>query len=217
MSLRVYGDKEIIDYSISVSTTPSRVAEKIEKQTQENIPMSVMLSGKMEGSLLGLLTRVSNAKRVLEFGTYTAYSTLVFAENLPDDGEVHTIDINKATVDFGLKIAAESKHFSKIVSHIGEGVKIAAEIEGNFDIVFIDADKENYLNYFKLGAQKLNPGGLIILDNALWSGKVLDEKDLSPETSAIKEVNHYLANNEEFYKTLIPVRDGVFIAQKLKF
>lgn len=213
--MSVYRDEDILAYCESVSTTPSATAERLEAETRAKVEMSGMLSGSMEGSLLGLLTRISGAKRVLEFGTYTGYSALVFAENLPADGTIHTIDINPDTVAFGLAIAKESPHGAKIHSHIGNGLEIAKELPGLFDIVFIDADKTNYLNYFKLGAEKLAPGGLIILDNALWGGSVLDDKDDSPAAVALRQMNSYLKASGAFHKTLVPIRDGVFIATKI--
>lgn len=213
--MSLYRDEDILAYCEAVSTTPSATAQQLEAETRAKVEMSRMLSGSMEGSLLGLLTRIAGAKRVLEFGTYTGYSALVFAENLPVDGEVHTIDINPETVEFGLAIAKQSPHAKKIHSHIGNGLEIATALTGLFDIVFIDADKENYLNYFKIGAQKLAPGGTIILDNALWSGTVLDDTDGSPSAVAMREMNDYLKNSSEFHKTLVPIRDGVFIATKV--
>lgn len=212
--MTVYRDEEILDYCQAMSTAPSATADKLETATRTAVERSGMLSGQMEGSLLGLLTRISKAKRVLEFGTYTGYSALIFAENLPEGGEVHTIDINADTVNFGLNIAKESPHFSKIHSHIGNGLEIAQGLPGSFDIVFIDADKENYLNYFKLGCEKLSSGGMIILDNALWGGSALDESDTSSSAVGIREVNAYLRDREDFHKTLVPIRDGVFVAAK---
>lgn len=212
--MRVYRDEEIIDYCASVSTRPSEVAQRLEERTRSEVEHSRMLSGGLEGSLLGLLTRVSRAKRVLEIGTYTGYSALVFAENLPADGEVHTVDFNPETVEFGMAIAKDSPHFHKIHCHFGNGLEVAAKLEGPFDIAFIDADKENYLGYFKIAADKLSPGGMIILDNALWSGKVLDDVDQAPPTIGVREMNRYLAANDDFHKTLIPIRDGVFVATK---
>lgn len=206
-----YRDEEILDYCTSVSTSPSAVAESLEQQTRAKVEMSGMLSGKMEGSLLGLLTRISGAKRVLEFGTYTGYSALVFAENLPEDGEVHTIDINEETVSFGMNIIKESEHSKKIHCHFGNGLEIAKDLDGQFDIVFIDADKTNYLNYFKLGCEKLSERGMVILDNALWNGSVLSEDDQSPSAVAIREVNRHVAADDSLHKTLIPIRDGVFV------
>jgi caffeoyl-CoA O-methyltransferase len=206
--------EEISKYSIDKSTVPSATAHKLELATKESVDMSMMLCGQLEGSVLGLITRLVGAKRVLEFGTFTGYSALVFAENLPDGGEVHTIDVNPETVNFGLEIIKESEHANKIHSHIGSGLEVANELPGEFDIVFIDADKVNYLNYFKIGAGKLAPGGAIIVDNALWSGQVANEEDQSDSTKAIRELNDYIAQSNSFYGTLLPIRDGIFVAIK---
>lgn len=214
MIMPQFTQEQVIQYCIDTSSEPSDIASELEKETREKVEMSGMLSGKLEGSLLGLLTRLSKAKRVLEFGTYTGYSALVFAENLPKDGEVHTIDINKETVEFGFNIIKHSEHFHKIHSHIGAAAEIAQSLEGRFDLVFIDADKENYINYLKIAESKLNPGGMVILDNALWGNNVLDDHDQRPSTLGIREVNRYISENETFYKTLLPIRDGVLVAIK---
>jgi len=212
MNLEKY--EELVNYSIVKSTTPSKIADQLESETRKKVEMSGMLVGKMEASVLGLIVRLLGAKRVLEFGTFTGYSALVFAENLPEDGEVHSLDINSDTVDFGKKFWKKSDHFSKIHSHIGPALETVNKLEGEFDLIFIDADKENYLNYFKLGLDKLSTGGAIVLDNTLWGGSVIDENDNLSSTKAIREVNNYIENNKSLYGSLLPIRDGMFVVIK---
>lgn len=201
-------------YCISKSSLPSSYAKEIEKETYQKLEIPQMVSGDFAGSVLGLLARASGAKRVLEFGTFSGYSALVFAQNIPDEGEVHTLDINPDSVAVGKPYWEKAGVSGKIHSHIGPALESVKNISGNFDLVFIDADKENYLNYFKYSLERLNPGGMILLDNCLWGDQVLDPNDKTPATVAIREVNDYIASHEGLYKTLLPVRDGIFVVTK---
>lgn len=207
-------NKEIEKYCIEKSTKPSDIANSIESKTKETFENNYMLIGKLEASFLGFLTRLIGAKRILEIGTFTSYSALIFAENIPDDGVVHTLDKNIDTVEFGKKICKSSKHAYKINYHIGNALETINTIDGNFDIIFIDADKENYIKYFKLAAERLNPDGIIILDNCLWYGQVIDSSDCCKEVIGIREVNDFIEKSNEFYATLLPIRDGIFIVKK---
>ena len=212
MLLEKYAELE--QYAIDKSSTPSEIADQLESQTRSDVDMSVMLVGKMEASVLGLITRLTKAKRVLEFGTFTGYSALVFAENLPEGGEIHTLDINSETVEFGKKFWQKSKHHSKIHSHIGPAIETVEKLEGQFDLAFIDADKENYLNYFKIALNRLSPGGAIIVDNTLWDGRVIDKSENSSSTVAIREINEFIRDDDQLYGSLLPIRDGIFVVTK---
>lgn len=213
-------DKAIEQYCIEKSNRPSSDCDKIESFTRANVHGAQMLIGKMEASILGFLLRSINAKRVLELGTFTGYSALAMAENLPIDGEIITVDVNDKTVSLAKEFWSNSKHGYKIKSMLGEGLKIVPELEGKFDLVFIDADKRNYLPYLEMLLPKLTHQGMIVIDNVLWSGRVLDNAKVDPEeehrnTKFIRELNNWIAKNNDLYGTLLPVRDGMFLIKKI--
>lgn len=213
-------DKEIEQYCIEKSNRPSSDCDKIETYTRANVHGAQMLIGKMEASILGFLLRSINAKRVLELGTFTGYSALAMAENLPIDGEIITVDVNDKTVSLAKEFWASSKHGYKIKSMLGEGLKIVPELEGKFDLVFIDADKRNYLPYLEMLLPRLTHQGMIVIDNVLWSGRVLESAKVDPEeehrnTKFIRELNNWIAKNNDLYGTLLPVRDGMFLIKKI--
>jgi len=166
-------DEKIEAYAISKSNCPSAIVKELGNETTANIPMAQMLVGEMEGSLLGFLIRALKARRVLEVGTYTGYSALCMAENLPAGGEVITLDIDDKLTKLSQKYWDQSSHGNKIHKIIGPALESIPKIEGQFDLVFIDADKENYLNYLKILVPRLNPQGILVVDNVLWSGNVL--------------------------------------------
>lgn len=207
--------KNIEAYCIQVSNRPSEVCDALEEHTRENVPMSQMLVGKLEASLLSFLIRLNKAKRVLEFGTYTGYSALAMAENLPEDGEVVTLDINPETVDLAKSYWDKSTHGKKIKSILGPASESLQQLKGPFDLVFIDADKTGYMNYLKGSLPMLSDKGVIVLDNALWSGNVLEgDHEVSKDTEALREVNNWVASQKNLFSTLLPVRDGMFLIQK---
>lgn len=209
----------IEEYAISKSNRPSQVVRKLGEATKESVPMSMMLVGEMEGSLLGFLIRSLKVNRVLEIGTYTGYSALCMAENLPEAGELITLDIDDDLTSFSKKHWSESTHGSKINKVVGPALETIPKLEGEFDLVFIDADKENYLNYLKLCLPKLSSKGIIVVDNVLWSGRVLKESsELASDdhsTTHIKSLNDYVSTSSELYGTMLPIRDGIFLITKL--
>ncbi|TDJ04975.1 MAG: methyltransferase domain-containing protein [Deltaproteobacteria bacterium] len=208
-------NEKILDYCIKKSNTPSEIADELEHHTIEKVSMSQMLVGKMEASILGFLLRAVGAKRVLEIGTFTGYSALAMAENLPEDGELITLDINPETTEIAKSFWKKSPHGKKITSILGPAVEIIKELEGQFDFIFIDADKENYLNYLNISLNKLTPNGIIAIDNVLWSGSVLNDGEIDSSTSAIKTINDFIENDSSLYATLLPVRDGIFLVKKV--
>ena len=213
-------DKKIEDYCISKSNIPSSDCQSIEEYTRANVHGAGMLIGKMEASFIGFLLRSIKAKRVLELGTFTGYSALTMAENLPDNGEIITVDINKETVDLALGFWAKSAHGHKIKSKLGSGLDIIPTLTGKFDFVFIYADKRNYIDYLKLTAPLLSENGIIVIDNVLWGGQVLPGSESTGSdlrdrnTEFIRLVNDYVADSKDFYGTLMPIRDGMFLIQK---
>ncbi|MBC7537791.1 MAG: O-methyltransferase [Bacteriovorax sp.] len=213
-------DKKIEDYCIAKSNLPSKECDRIEDYTRSNVHGSQMLIGKMEASFIGFLLRSISAKRVLELGTFTGYSALAMAENIPEDGEIFTVDINESTVSLAQKFWNQSKHGHKIKSLIGNGLDIIPTLKAPFDFVFIDADKRNYIDYLKLAVPMLSPTGMIVIDNVLWSGKVLPDTELDMSehrdrnTEFIRLVNDYIAGEPTLYGTLLPIRDGMFLVTK---
>lgn len=213
-------DKKIEDYCIAKSDLPSTDCDRIEEYTKANVHGAQMLIGKMEASFIGFLLRSIEARRVLELGTFTGYSALAMAENLPEDGEVFTVDINESTVKLAKKFWSQSTHGSKIKSLMGSGLEVIPKLSGLFDFVFIDADKRNYIEYLKLTVPMLSPRGMIVIDNVLWSGKVIPEADLDlsehrdRNTEFIRLVNDYIATEPNLYGTLLPIRDGMFLVKK---
>jgi caffeoyl-CoA O-methyltransferase len=212
-------NREIEKYCIEKSNCPSMDCEMIENYTRENVHGAQMLIGKLEASLLGFLIQSVGVKRILELGTFTGYSALSMAEQLPDDGSVITLDINEKTVNLAKEFWAKAKHGHKIQSIIGEAINIIPTLDGHFDMAFIDADKRNYLNYLKLIIPRLSPKGFIVIDNVLWSGRVLegtdkDQQDEHRNTKFIREVNDYISKDSSLFATLLPIRDGMFLIKK---
>lgn len=214
-------DKKIEDYCLSKSNLPSQYCLALENHTRANISGAQMLIGKMEASFLGFLLRSINAKRVLELGTYTGYSALAMAENLPSDGEVITLDINQSTIEVAKNFWGKSPDGKKIKSILGQAIEVIPTLSGEFDLVFIDADKRNYIDYLKMTLPKLSNKGMIVIDNVLWSGKVLPDAELDKSvhydsnTEFIRKVNDFIAESKDLYGTLLPIRDGMFLIKKI--
>ena len=207
-------DSKIQEYCIQKSNRPSKVCKDLENYTRKNVPYSQMLIGELEASFLGFLLRSIKATNVLEFGTFTGYSSLCMAENLPDDGLIITLDINPETVEIAKNYWKNSTHGHKIQSIIGPALETVKNLDKAFDFIFIDADKINYLDYLKAGLKVLSPKGMIAIDNVLWSGKVLDQKGQDQDTLAIQNINNFISEKTDLYGTLLPVRDGIFLIQR---
>ena len=185
------------------------------RETYQKVLQPIMLSGPYQGRVLSMISKIIRPKSILELGTFTGYATLCLAEGLDKDGELHTIDINEELVDFQRKYFDKSNFGSQIIQHTGSALDILPQLNQTFDLIFIDADKPNYSNYFHLIIDKLNPGGIILSDNVLWHGKVvepLDEKDKS--TKAVLDYNILLKNDERIETVLLPIRDGLTISRK---
>lgn len=211
-------DENIENYAISKSNRPSQFVRALGEETRENVPMAMMLVGEMEGSLLGFLVRALKVNRILEIGTYTGYSALCMAENLPANGELITLDIDDELTSFSKRHWDQSPHGEKITKIIGPALKTIPQIAGEFDLVFIDADKQNYLNYLKMVVPRLSEKGIVVVDNVLWSGNVLKEaSELDAEDTAtptIQALNDYVSGADDLYGTLLPIRDGIFLITK---
>lgn len=208
-------DVEIENYAISKSKLPSQSCEDIATYTRQNVAISQMLTGQMEMSFIGFMIRSLGVQRILEFGTYTGYSALAMAENLPEQGQVITLDIDPQTAKLAQQFWNRSHHGKKIKQLIGPALASIEQLDGKFDLVFIDADKVNYLNYLKKSLSLLSEKGIILVDNVLWSGKVLQSDNADQSTSAIIQLNEFVANSKDLYATLLPIRDGLFLIKPL--
>lgn len=204
---------EIETYAARHCTPESALFQDLKRATQTKTEFPQMQVGHIEGSFLRILARAIRARRVLEVGTFTGYSTLCFAEALPADGEVITCDINPTTTAIAREHWARSEHGKKIQLKLGPATETIPMLSGEFDLAFIDADKENYPNYWKLIAPKIRAGGMIVIDNVLWSGAVV-EPEPDEDTRAIMETSRLAAGDPRFETTLLSVRDGMLLALK---
>ena len=188
----------------------------LNKETYQKVLLPRMLSGHFQGRVLSMLSKLIRPVNILEIGTYTGYSALCLCEGMQENGTLHTIDIKEELVDFQRKHFDKSPWGNQIVQHLGEAIDIIPTLDMKFDLVFIDADKENYINYFELIVPKMNKGGIILSDNVLWSGKVLEPlnpKDLS--TKILLEYNQLLKNDPRVETVLLPIRDGLTVSRVL--
>ncbi|WP_407556176.1 O-methyltransferase [Winogradskyella sp. 4-2091] len=203
------------NYVVAHSEQEPDLLKQLTRETYQKVLQPIMLSGPYQGRVLSMISKLIRPKSILELGTFTGYSTLCLAEGLVSDGELHTIDINEELVDFQRKYFDTSNYGKQIIQHTGSALDIIPELDKTFDLVFIDADKPNYSNYFHLIIDKLNSGGIILSDNVLWHGKVvepLDEKDKS--TKAVLDYNTLLKEDKRIETVLLPIRDGLTISRK---
>tara|TARA_A100001037_G_scaffold103694_1_gene94290 strand:+ start:649 stop:1287 length:639 start_codon:yes stop_codon:yes gene_type:complete len=206
-------DKKIMEYVINNSEDEPELLKELAKETYQKILQPRMLSGHPQGRILSLLSKIIRPKRILEVGTYTGYGTICLAEGLTDDGKIITIDKNEEIIDFQNKYFEKSGYREKIIQLNGEALDIIETLSDKFDIVFLDADKENYIEYYKSISNKLVKGGILISDNVLWSGKVLEATSNDLETDILKRFNRLLKNDKKFETIIIPIRDGVSISR----
>lgn len=173
-----------------------------------------MLSGNMQGQFLKMMCHLVNAKRVLEIGTFTGYAAISMAMGMAEDGIVHTIDINDEIEDFAREFIAKSGLEDRIVFHVGDACEMIPQLDETFDLVFIDADKRQYVEYYKLIFDKVRPGGLILADDVLWDGKVLDEANRDAQTKGILAFNEYVQADSRVENILLPFRHGLMLMRK---
>ena len=208
--------QELEDYIEQHSEKEPALLAALNKETYQKILLPRMLSGHFQGRVLSMLSKIIRPLNMLEIGTYTGYSALCLCEGIQEKGTLHTIDIKEELVDFQRKHFDKSPWGKQIFQYLGEAVTIIPTLETKFDLVFIDADKENYLNYFELILPKMNKGGIILSDNVLWSGKVLEPvhpNDLS--TKIIMKYNDLLKNDPRVETVLLPIRDGLTVSRVL--
>jgi predicted O-methyltransferase YrrM len=204
-------------YVVKHSEDEPELLQQLNRETYQKILQPRMLSGHYQGRVLSMISKLVHPKNILEIGTYTGYSALCLAEGMQKDGELHTIDINEELIDFQRKYFDKSEYGNQIFQHLGNALEIIPKLNKTFDLIFIDADKENYCNYFDCIIDKLNTGGIILSDNVLWSGKILDTKfkkdDIS--TPALIKYNKLLKDDKRVETVLLPIRDGLTISRKL--
>ncbi len=207
--------EKLDDYVVKHSQEEPELLQQLTRETYQKILQPIMLSGPYQGRVLSMISKLINPKSILELGTFTGYSTICLAEGLQADGEIHTIDVNEELVDFQRKYFDKSDYGQLIHQHLGNALDVIQKLDKTFDLVFIDADKPNYVNYFRLIIDKLNSGGIILSDNVLWHGKVietLDSKDHS--TKAVLEYNKLLKEDSRIETVMLPIRDGLTISRK---
>lgn len=206
--------EKIDDYSVSHSQKEPQILQELTRETWQKVVNPRMLSGAFQGRVLSMISKLIQPKNILEIGTYTGYSAICIAEGLQEHSSIDTIDKNEELADLQNKYFEKSGHRNKITQHVGLALEIIPTIDKKFDLVFIDADKSNYSNYFHLIIDKMNKGGVILSDNVLWSGKVvekLDPKDL--DTKALLEYNILLNADKRIETVLLPIRDGLTISR----
>jgi predicted O-methyltransferase YrrM len=211
-------DPALEAYSTAHTSPESDALHKLNRETHLKVLQARMLSGHLQGRVLSMLSHMVRPKSILEIGTYTGYSAICLAEGLAEGGHLHTIDINEELEPMVKKYLSLTGNTSRVSFHIGHALELIHTIEGSFDMVFIDADKTNYLPYYEAIFKRVTQGGYIIADNVLWSGKVLDEKEIKndPETAALAAFNIHVINDDRVENVLLPLRDGIMIARKVK-
>ena len=207
--------QELDNYIVNHSEDEPPLLQQLSRETHLKILQPRMLSGHYQGRLLSLISKMLNPTAILEIGTYTGYSALCLAEGLQKNGVLHTIDINEELYDFQRKYFDASPYGQQIIQHIGNAIDIIKTLDHQFDLVFIDADKEDYPAYFELVINKLKKGGVILSDNVLWSGKVIEPLVEGDEaTTALLQYNQMLKNDPRIETVILPVRDGLTISRK---
>jgi caffeoyl-CoA O-methyltransferase len=208
--------EDIEGYAAAHTTPPEALLAELAEETRATLQSPQMLTGTIEGRLLELLVHGLQAKRVLELGTYSGYSSLSMAAGLPPDGRIDTCEVEEAHAEVARRYIARSPYTHRITVHLGPALDTIARLEGDFDFVFIDADKVNYLNYYEAVLPRLSSEGLIAADNTLWSGRVIDESDDSEDTRAIKAFNEHVWNDPRVTSVMLTVRDGVTLIRPNK-
>lgn len=194
----------------------SPLLHELTRETHKKIMMPRMISGHLQGRVLSMLSHMIRPERVLEIGAFTGYSALCLAEGLVNGGKLITIDKNEELETMARRFIAKAGYEKTIEYHVANAMKLVPTLDGPFDLVFIDADKINYYNYFKLVLEKVRPGGFIIADNVLWSGKVIDTgKKIDKDTQALLDFNRLIHADDRVEKVLFPVRDGLMVIRKL--
>lgn len=210
-------DKELDEYIENHTQQESNILQELNRETYLNVLMPRMLSGHLQGRVLAMFSKMIQPQHILEIGTYTGYSALCLAEGLIENGHLHTIDIDEERDEMVRQYISKSDYKDKITTHIGPALEIIPNLKQQWDIVFIDADKINYSNYFNLVLNNVKKGGFIIVDNVLWSGKVLEKNrtKIDKDTEAIMQFNDIVHQDNRVENVLFPIRDGLMVVRKL--
>ena len=215
MDHKIASSSGIEKYVLSISEPEDRILYELYRETNLKILHPRMLSGPLQGQFLTMLTRMINPKNLIEIGTYTGYSAICMAKGLPEHGKIHTIEINDEYETIARKYFRKANLEDKISLHIGDALEVIEQFNFDADMVFIDGDKKDYVNYFEKIFPKVRPGGFIFADNVLWNSKVVEEvKPNDKSTLGILEFNEYIKNHQGVERTLLPLRDGLFIIRK---
>jgi caffeoyl-CoA O-methyltransferase len=206
-------DKKLEEYVVEHTSKESDLLSALHRETYMKVLQPRMLSGHFQGRVLSMISKMIQPKRILELGTYTGYSALCLAEGLRADGHLHTIDKNEEREDFVQSFIDRSNFKNSITQHIGKALEIIPTLNEAWDIVFIDADKKNYINYYNLILPQLKTGSYILADNILWSGKVVDEKANDMDTVLLREFNQRMTEDSRIENVLLPIRDGIQIGR----
>jgi predicted O-methyltransferase YrrM len=206
--------KALHAYCEAHSTAPSAVLNELERETHLKTLAPQMLSGRLQGQLLRMLSLIFQPKAILEIGTFTGYAAISMAEGLPDGSVLHTIEVNEEMEYLIRKYIDKAGLSNKIQLHIGDAEAIVPSLAETFDMAFIDAGKRDYAKFYEMVLDKIRPGGLILADNVLWSGKVL-EKSNDQDTNMLKDFNRMIQEDVRVENVLLPVRDGLVIIRKL--
>ena len=200
---------EVEEYAEAHSAPDGDLFERLAAETRARTAVPQMMVGLLEGRFLGVLVRTLRARRVLELGTFTGYSSISMALALPADGRVITCDVDEETTAIARRYAEEAGVADRIDFRLGPALETVAALDGTFELVFIDADKENYVNYYEATLPLLADAGLMVVDNTLWSGKVADSDNDDESTSAIRALNDRVREDERVQNVLLTVRDGM--------
>lgn len=206
--------EELTNYLENSCEPESKLLKYINRETHLKVSMPRMLSGHYQGRVLSMISKMIQPQRILEIGTFTGYATLCLAEGLSEKGLIYTIDINEELEERVKSYFNESGIEQKIVYKIGDAQEIIPQLNETFDLVFIDADKKNNETYYNLIIDRVRPGGLILVDNVLWSGKVLDQNKTDQKTSFINTFNHLISKDSRVEKLILPIRDGLYLIRK---
>ncbi|MDB3866056.1 O-methyltransferase [Flavobacteriaceae bacterium] len=206
--------EKLDDYVVAHSQKEPKLLQQLSRETWQKVLAPRMLSGHFQGRVLSMVSKLINPKNVLEIGTYTGYSALCLVEGIQPKGQLHTIDTNEELYDLQRKYFDKSGFGNQIIQHTGNALNITPTIDKTFDLVFIDADKQNYPNYLEIILPKLKSGSVILSDNVLWTGKVIEKLQKGDkDTEALLKYNKMINEHSQLETVLLPIRDGLTLTR----
>lgn len=207
-------NKRIQEYAEAFTSAEPSLLTELNRETYMNHLFPRMLSGHHQGRFLSMISHMLKPRRILEIGTYTGYSAICLAEGLSEDGELHSIEINNENEDIIKKYVKMTPNGNRIIIHFGDALEVLQQLDGPFDLVFLDADKESYVDYFNIIIGNVRSGGMILADNVLWDGKVLDQGATDKESVGIRKFNEFIRNHDDVEHVLLTIRDGIMLIRK---